>query len=533
MVKIAKDDMIKLVAIVVAALLMLSCKDRPAPFQNELTNLLTAPTDISVKLGMGKAFLEWRYEETDDFKEFRVYRKDGEDGLFNRIVSTTDNFYADTMLVNGQVYYYEIAAVDLSGFEGSHSQAVSIIPSIYSLLIEEGAEATSSDYVSLRITAPKNTAFMMLSNDSTFQFSSWESFSESRSWQLSPGDGLKTIYAKFRDSNDYETQLPVKAQIKRDSFAQIYSLQHDGAGRVLGGNDVLHIRMHTSDPHGIAIISVIEPDSIVISNDKGTIWIKDIKLYDSGIWGDQVPNDGIYEYDLVVNRGMEVRNAIIVGDFTDALGNRAATVHATDVILFSEAPTTVSLMEPTDGGASTPSLALRWTMNNDLDFASYQLYRSTNTFVGLNSFLVTEITDPGTLRYVDSKLEPSTLYYYRIYSFDTAGNSSASNVVSTTSPQNKPPKPVMLSQAINDDSTSLTLTWSPSTAGDFANYQLFRSLTENVDTLFAPIRIISNIDETQFQDRSVVRNIDYYYQIFVTDVYGLKSGSNIVSGRIE
>ncbi|MBN1464825.1 hypothetical protein JXA02_03625, partial [candidate division KSB1 bacterium] len=229
----------------------------------------------------------------------------------------------------------------------------------------------------------------------------------------------------------------------------------------------------------------------------------------------------------------ELRNAQIFGKFTDALGNQAASLSATETIVFSQVPSPISLLEPSNGGASTPSLALRWTVNNDLDFAFYQLYRSVNTFVSLSSTLVTEITDPSTVRYVDSKLDPSTLYYYRIYAFDKAGNYSASNVVSAMSPPNNPPKPVMLSQAINDDSTSLTLTWSPSTAEDFANYQLYRSLNETVDTLFAPIRIISEIAETQFQDRSVVRKTDYYYQIFVTDVYGLKSGSNIVKGRIE
>ncbi|RQW04104.1 hypothetical protein EH222_11560, partial [candidate division KSB1 bacterium] len=275
----------RLLTLAVMALIIVSCKERPSPFENELSNVLSAPTDISVKLGMGRAFLQWRYEMTDDFKEFRIYRKDGEEGLFNRIVSTTNTFYADTMLVNGQVYSYEIAAVDRAGFEGSHSRAISIIPSIYSLLIEDGAEATNKTSVSLRITAPTNTAFMMLANDSAFQFANWESFAETRAWQLSQGDGLKTIHAKFRDDNDYETQLPVRASITLDTFAHIYSLQHDGTGRVLGENDVLHISMHTSDKFGNATVSVIEPDSIVTDDSQGKIWIKDVKLYDSGVWG--------------------------------------------------------------------------------------------------------------------------------------------------------------------------------------------------------------------------------------------------------
>ena len=104
-----------LIAIITTVLFLLSCgKDRPAPFENELRNVLSAPTDIIVKLGMGSALLEWSYDEMDNFKEFRIYRKDGEEGLFNRIATTQNHFYADSMLVNGQVYYYELAAVDMS-----------------------------------------------------------------------------------------------------------------------------------------------------------------------------------------------------------------------------------------------------------------------------------------------------------------------------------------------------------------------------------------------------------------------------------
>ncbi len=92
--------------------------------------------------------------------------------------------------------------------------------------------------------------------------------------------------------------------------------------------------------------------------------------------------------------------------------------------------------------------------------------------------------------FLDSGVNPSTQYYYRVYVFDTAGNRVGSNIVETRTIENRPPAPVVLSQPIQD-SLLLWISWSPSPEKDFANYRLFRSTKTPVDTSEAPIRIIS------------------------------------------
>ena len=523
------NKMLFLLAAITISMIGFACnRDVPAPLATNFSNLLPAPMNVRAQLGVGSVFLNWSYDADDRLKEFRVYRKDGIEGIFSPIIAIEDNSYADTLLVSGTEYYYRVAAVDRDGFEGLSSEEISITPAIYSIIIEGGAEATKNTTAALRITAPENTAFMMLANDSTFEFANWETFSSIRSWQFGAGDGLKTIYANFRDKDGYDTKEAVTAKIVLDTYAQILSIEHDGYNRILKAGDPLHIRMEATDLGGSAQAFIINADTL--NNSK--VQVANIKLYDNGTRGDQIAGDGIYEFDYFIDRGLEMPRAEVVGEFTDLLGNQALSTKAPTTFVLSQAPNAVILQEPANANQSTPALILRWTANNESDFVSYQVYRSTNFVVSQNSPLVVEISDSKTTRFVDTTVDPSTVYYYSVFVFDTAGNHSQSNIVSVKSPANKPPKPVVLSQAIGD-SVALTLTWSPSTADDFANYQLFRSTTQSVDTSFAPIRIISDANTTIFRDFSVAANIDYFYQIFVSDEHGLMAGSNKVQGRLQ
>jgi hypothetical protein len=42
---------------------------------------------------------------------------------------------------------------------------------------------------------------MLISNDAGFAGASWEAYATSKPWVLTSGDGVKTVYAKFRNAN--------------------------------------------------------------------------------------------------------------------------------------------------------------------------------------------------------------------------------------------------------------------------------------------------------------------------------------------
>jgi hypothetical protein len=69
------------------------------------------------------------------------------------------------------------------------------------VVINGGLAYARSTNVSLALTATDNSgtvASMRFSNDST-TWSPWEPFASTKAWSTTPGDGLKTVYARFKD----------------------------------------------------------------------------------------------------------------------------------------------------------------------------------------------------------------------------------------------------------------------------------------------------------------------------------------------
>ncbi len=489
---------------------------------------LPAPDNVTLKLGNGYVVLTWEYPDTAAVKTFRIYRKAQNEEDFTRIGETEKKVYRDDYLANGTRYEYEIAAVNQDGVEGRHSKTVVGIPAIYSVQINDGALYTNSRRVVIKITAPNNTTLMMFSNDSTFTGAVWESFSTKKVWNLSYGDGEKVVYAKFRNLDDQEIDRPIAAKIILDQIATIAFLEEDSGGHILSSGDTLHIRMGTFEPNGRATVDIIDP-SFSNPEEHGSVY--GIVLFDDGTHGDIQAGDGIYEINYGIGHELIVEGALLIGNFWDPAGNHARTTAPTRITAHPF-PTPVQLFEPTIVSGNEAALHLRWSRNDDPDFAAYQIMRSKFLAVSLASTLVAEIRNQDVTSYTDTNLQPNTKYYYRVYVFDRNGNSTGSNIESGTTPENLPPKPVVLSQP-TQDSLALVLSWSPNTDQDFEHYRLYRSTTSPVDTSFAPIAIINNAATTQFRDFSAQPNITYFYRIFVYDKWGLGAGSNEVQGTLR
>lgn len=99
--------------------------------------------------------------------------------------------------------------------------------------------------------------------------------------------------------------------------------------------------------------------------------------------------------------------------------------------LFPPASTTLVV-----SSANSNSIFLAWTLPPDFaeespDFDSYRIYRATspNVSIGIANLIAT-IAATSTLSLTDTNLSPNTTYYYKLFVFDKAGLSSASNEVS-------------------------------------------------------------------------------------------------------
>lgn len=126
---------------------------------------------------------------------------------------------------------------------------------------------------------------------------------------------------------------------------------------------------------------------------------------------------------------------------------------------------------PTDIAAtplSSSAIALDWT-DNSSDELGFEIQRSTdqNSWTGLG--------DPGmdATSVIDSGLQESTLYYYRIRAFNASGNSDWSATASATTDAGPPPADITLtlSGSKSRGKHVIDLTWSGTTK---TNVDIFR-----------------------------------------------------------
>jgi hypothetical protein len=94
---------------------------------------------------------------------------------------------------------------DANGLESapvSDSILIDTTPPSGTFTINDGALDTATDQVTLTMNLSDlgtAVAEMLISNEPDFPEAQWEPFAGTRIWTLLPGDGVKTVYARFRD----------------------------------------------------------------------------------------------------------------------------------------------------------------------------------------------------------------------------------------------------------------------------------------------------------------------------------------------
>ena len=513
--------------IVGLCLFSISCENfEPTKPITAAQSLLDAPVNVAAKVDDGAITLSWSHKDSSTISSYNVYRKTDNNDSFALISTDLSKTYRDINVTNNALYYYQVAAVANDNTIGKRSEIISATPAVFSIVIGGGVQYTRNRTVQIAVTAPPNTSLMMFANDSTFLAGQWENYAVNRSWQLAAGDGPKTVYAKFRSAGGNEILKPVSASLVLDSQARIISLVEGSNGATLLSGNILHITMATTDSSGLAFVDIYEPGTTAADKQA-----RNIKLYDDGTHGDKVKNDKVYEVDYFIRDELDIHAGIIEGSFSDLAGNQAIALKTRTTVDINPQPDQPILLSVVNPDQSSSSLGQSWTQNNDSDFAFYKIMRSKTPVVDLNSDFVTEIRTANTTTYLDTGLDPNTLYYYKIYVFDNNGLSNSSGILSGQTAVNARPADVILSEPTGDAS-GISLSWSSSLEDDFATYRLFRSTTATIDTTTTPVTVLSSRNVLSYKDRNAVAGTLYYYQIYIYDLFGLASkGSNVVQGK--
>lgn len=156
------------------------------------------------------------------------------------------------------------------------------------------------------------------------------------------------------------------------------------------------------------------------------------------------------------------------------------------------------------------------------DFVSYELLYSTS-YYGEKTPVIT-ITDIETTSYTISAFDPTQENWFWVEVTDYWGLSAVGRGRS-----NRVDSPPMVSEIYPVEVYNVTsVKWSPNEDEDFVSYTLYESTNEDM-TGKSLIYTSETAEDTVFVLNEIIEDQIYYFQVVVTDHWGLESGSEIES----
>lgn len=500
-----------------ALIYLAQCGTLPVDPERASTSLFPKqPGAIQVSVSDRLIRLVWQKIDQPAIAEYYIYRADSLHGSFSRLDSTTQPEYKDATVQNGRSYLYQVSAKSADGYEGPLSEIVTARCGFYALSINAGAAFTRTTTVQLSMVAPEGTRYVIIDNDSTFVGAHWELYSATRTWELTAAEGKKTVYARFRSSDDSEIFGRVSDDIVLDTQATITRVEFNSKEQPLRAGNYLRVRATIEESSGHATLDI---GSKIVG----------LSLFDDATHGDVKARDGIYSLDWLIPAGLEVLNELVTCNFVDAVGNSARSLSAEQRLIIKNPPLPVNLLAPNSVSNAHDRLYLAWSPYTDAGFVNYRMYRDMDPRVDSTSTLIGIISSAMTVSLVDSNLTASTTYYYRIYVTDAIGYMAGSNTVSAKTPANLPPVAVHSDVSYLESQRMSVLNWTKNLDRDFGSYRIYRSESPTMGGQATLLAVITDRNITTYQDKSLSEKTTYYYAVYAYDINGLSSISNIVN----
>lgn len=140
-----------------------------------------------------------------------------------------------------------------------------------SVVINAGAGYTNSTTVTLSLAASDDSGTasqMRISSDGTFDTEPWEAYVLSKNWTLPSGDGTKTLYVRFRDSSNYESETCTDTIVLDTTPPTITAV--DVEPDMVAEGDSVHVTVNATDSIGVASVSV--DTDVQLTRGVGTMW---------------------------------------------------------------------------------------------------------------------------------------------------------------------------------------------------------------------------------------------------------------------
>jgi len=410
------------VVFLLAGLLILAGCDRHIPSRDPVRSLPDAPPapqNLTSQLGDRTVTLFWEVSDSAAVALFRIYMSDSTGADFSLFDSTSSFSKELTGLPLNRPVRLRVTSLTSSRLEGRPSEIVSVTVGLLGILIENGEEYARARDVLVEISVPVPAAYVELSESPDFVGAIVREFLLSMPFELSQGDGLKTVYARLTLENGNEQSEVLSDDIILDTEARIDSVWFTPRGVTFEVGDTVFFYLRArGEIEGGAQVSFPGVTRVL--------------LRDTGTSGDQTAADGVYSARWIVPVGLTVTEGTVTGAFTDAAGNNAPSAEASQLLNIRTVTIPVPVVLAV-GLADSTTAHLSWTVNTDEDFASYRVYRSVSPDieVSYDNLVIAIITSQGTTEY-DDYLSGSGTYYYRVFVFDTEDLTAGSNEVAIT-----------------------------------------------------------------------------------------------------
>lgn len=419
-----------------------------------------------------------------------------------------------TVLSDGSNHYFHVATVDNAG---NWTSTVHIGPFVIdtvaptgSITIDSGAAYTVSTTVTVSNTVV-GAAEMRYSNDGS-SWSSWESYAASKTWNLTSGDGLKTVYAEFRDAALNVLSVTDNITLDQSPPASVAPVTDDGAYTTNNTQLSASWSASSDGESGIAAYEYSIGTSPGATDVVG--WTSNALSTSVTRTGLTLTNGATYYINARAKNGAGTHsavassNGIIIDSLAPAVTSTSPLNGAVDVIVNSNVTATFN----DDMNASTIDGA-----GFTLEDASGTLVSATITY---NGGTKTALLDPT------GNLSDGTVYTAELNTgiTDKAGNNLvlAYQWSFTTKPADTTPPSTPILVGFAPSSTTINLDWLPATDNEgVVGYEIYDAGTGG---------LLTTVSLTNHSFSGLTPTVTYSYYIKALDAAGNKSSpSNVVT----
>lgn len=372
--------------------------------------------------------------------------------------------------------------------------------------IDEGP-LVSTNVVHLTLLVVGQPTSMILAENPRFEGASFEPFSTRREWVLSPGDGIKTIYAQFRTSQGDGSEI-ARATTNLQMSSPTASLVLSPSAPL--GLGIATVTLRASEQLAqipSLVLTPLDQDPIPLA-----LATTDFLSFQGAFTVTSETNEGLAQFSF---SGV---------DLVGATGT-AITSGATFYIDRTPPPPP-SLNDPI--ALSSGIIRVSWTAPKGEPYLRYALYRSTEPLVSTSTInpILTELEAAQA----DDRPPLDGLYYYAVKGRDEARNTSDFSESRSTASDRTPPLPVTsLTAAYQPPSSFVNLSWEAPGGEPPHLYRVYRAEgstpTATVDNLIVSTSSLAYVDSPSAAGR-------YYYGATTLDA-ALNESTITVTAQVD